>query len=235
MNDDRELTDPALDALLRAHSAESPPSHVDAAVLAAAHRAVASAPHAARATHAWRWWMPIAAAAVIGVIVVGILPLSPTIVDERSPVATDAPPKSLKRDAGSAPAGAPATLPDAGNAQRPRPAVSATAPLPEHEVERKAPSPAAPAASLAPSPARSAEAAGALRKNEATAEPREDLLAHPHPADEWIARIRAQRRAGNEAEALRALAGFRQAFTDADARLPPDLREWAAELPRAPK
>ena len=40
MDADRELRDPELDALVREHSAETPPARVDAAILAAAHRAV---------------------------------------------------------------------------------------------------------------------------------------------------------------------------------------------------
>jgi hypothetical protein len=252
VNDHRDPIDPALDALLRAHATESPPAHVDAAILAAAHRAVTGAPRAARATQAWHWWMPLAAAAVIGIVVVGILPLSPAIIDERAPVATtQAPPKWLERDAsGNAQPGAPAKTPlPQSKVERETPAAGRQAELPKdrpsYQLLRavpqaptavppaEAPSPAAPTASLAPSPARSA--AGALRKNDATTEPRADFLAHPHPADDWFARIRALRSGGREHEAIRTLAGFRQAFSDADARLPPDLRDWAAALPHAPK
>ena len=58
MNPDPGHVDPALDALLRAHSAETPPAEVDATILAAAHRAVRSAPRDAEksveATRPWR-------------------------------------------------------------------------------------------------------------------------------------------------------------------------------------
>ena len=93
MNDDRDLHDTALDALLRTHSAETPPPAVDAAVLAAAHRAVDGEMRArpARATQPWRWWMPLAAAAAIGVVVIGILPLAPTLVESTPPATSDAP------------------------------------------------------------------------------------------------------------------------------------------------
>ncbi len=93
MNDDRDLHDTALDALLRTHSAETPPPAVDAAVLAAAHRAVDGEMRArpARATQPWRWWMPLAAAAAIGVVVIGILPLAPTLVEPTPPATSDAP------------------------------------------------------------------------------------------------------------------------------------------------
>lgn len=106
MNADREITDPALDALLREHSAETPPRNVDAAILAAAHRAVGSRPRKderASATPSWRWWMPLAAAAVISVVVIGVLPLAPTIVDDAPPpVISDSPPL-LPRSGAAAP------------------------------------------------------------------------------------------------------------------------------------
>jgi hypothetical protein len=91
VNAARDLADPALAALVREHSSETPPAHVDAAILAAAHRAVDSAPRGAhaRATQPWRWWMPLAAAAVIAVVVIGVLPLAPTVLDDASRVASD--------------------------------------------------------------------------------------------------------------------------------------------------
>lgn len=46
--------------------------------------------------------------------------------------------------------------------------------------------------------------------------------------DEWIDHLRRLRREGRETEARAALASFRAAYADADARLPPDLGEWAA-------
>ena len=105
MNADREITDPALDALLREHSAETPPRDVDSAILAAAHRAVGSRPRKnerASATPSWRWWMPLAAAAVISVVVIGVLPLAPTIVDDAAPpVVSDSPPLLPRSGAGA--------------------------------------------------------------------------------------------------------------------------------------
>jgi hypothetical protein len=104
MSDDRDGRDPALDALLRAHSAATPPPHLDTAILAAAHRAVDSAPRdAARALarQSWRWWMPLAAAAAIGVIVIGVLPLAPVTPGETSPAVSDVPASSrpIEKDA----------------------------------------------------------------------------------------------------------------------------------------
>ena len=99
---ERESTDPMLTALMREHSTETPPAHVDAAILAAAHASVASASRdrsvslhdagaPALARMAWRWWMPLAAAAVIGVIAIGVIPLAPSIVDDATQRASDAP------------------------------------------------------------------------------------------------------------------------------------------------
>jgi hypothetical protein len=51
-------------------------------------------------------------------------------------------------------------------------------------------------------------------------------------ADEFIARIRRMRSEGKMEEAAQELAAFRAAFADADARLPSDLREWAASVKR---
>jgi hypothetical protein len=82
--------DPRLAAAWREHSTELPSAQLDAAILAAAHRAVGSAPQdAARqpreATSPQRWWMPLAAAATIGAIAVGILQNVP---QQHSDVAT---------------------------------------------------------------------------------------------------------------------------------------------------
>jgi hypothetical protein len=74
--------DPALDTAWREHSAEMPPARLDATILAAAHRAVGSGPQgvgkqAAEATSPQRWWMPLAAAATIGAVALGILQTMP--------------------------------------------------------------------------------------------------------------------------------------------------------------
>lgn len=93
--------DPELDKLYRDHAREEPPSALDAKILAAAHQAVASGPRkVGEATRPQRWWMPLAAAAVIGVVAVGIvqqMPKEPAIdttsvapAPARAPV--DAPP-----------------------------------------------------------------------------------------------------------------------------------------------
>src|SRR5881275_2393125 len=91
MNADRDHIDSALDALLRAHSTDMPSREVEGAILAAAHRAVQSTPRSAEAPRPWRRWMPLAAAATIAAITVGVLQLSPKSGDTTAAVVTDAP------------------------------------------------------------------------------------------------------------------------------------------------
>ena len=73
--------DPALERAWRAQSRETPPVELDRAILAAAHRAVGSGPREAsqspEAKQPQRWWMPLAAAATIGAVAVGLLQLTP--------------------------------------------------------------------------------------------------------------------------------------------------------------
>jgi len=309
MNDDRDLHDTALDALLRTHSAETPPPAVDAAVLAAAHRAVDGEMRAgpARATQPWRWWMPLAAAAAIGVVVIGILPLAPTLVEPMPPATSDAPSRpaapppsgtqpieaarpgaqgtpmarvplpsatdrmSVKRDAaatrerdesatkaGSAlsrpymemyrvppepPAaeqdrranatGAVGAMPQAAPApQAIRPQQEAAAPAPATQVpqEANAQPPRQGSAAALTQPARSPEVLP--RTDAMSLEDRQKVAAaQPRTVDEWFALIRKLRSENRVPDAIRALADFRAAFSDADARLPEDLRDWAKTVP----
>jgi hypothetical protein len=269
MNDDREPRDPALDALIGGHSTDTPPTHIDAAILAAAHSAVASGPRPALATQAWRWWMPLAAAAVIGLVVVGVLPLAPSIVTESPPTVTDVPASPLavrpdaphipdRADKGAAEIQSTPAPPLAARAEvQPVPAAPAKATAPERKLERDRPAPgqvrkdrvldeaadsrnsqAAAAGALGSaiesSPAAAPGAVSPLARpglaapqRAPSADARDEFDARPHTADEWIARIRALRSRGDVQGATRALADFRAAFSDADARLPADLREWA--------
>ena len=86
--------DAALDAAWRAHSRDEPPAHLDTAILAAAHRAVGAGPRdartaAAEATSPQRWWMPLAAAATIGAIAIGVLQLAPRDTSPTEPTVSD--------------------------------------------------------------------------------------------------------------------------------------------------
>ncbi|MEO8346189.1 MAG: hypothetical protein ABI607_10890 [Betaproteobacteria bacterium] len=88
--------DPQLATAWREHSTDMPPAHLDAAILAAARRAVGSAPQdAARrsreATRPQRWWMPLAAAATIGAVALGILQTGPLDEPASAPTVSDMP------------------------------------------------------------------------------------------------------------------------------------------------
>lgn len=111
MSTDAPDRDPALDRAWREHSRETPPPDLDRAILAAAHRAVGSRPQAAQATLPQRWWMPLAAAAAIGVVVVGIMQTMPQdqgVLMPGEPVAPGAPASVAQKPAAPA-AAEPAT------------------------------------------------------------------------------------------------------------------------------
>ena len=201
--------DPALAALWREHSTETPSPRVDAAILAAAHSAAASGSNTGSrspAARAWRWWVPLAAAALVAVVVVGVKPPSETMVDDAAPSATDMP------HVVPAPEIAPATPGSIAPRQMPK--------LEAERAQRFAAPPPAGAAEMMAAPAR--PALPDARADAGTA----------LSADDWIARIRALRERGAQDDALRELARFRDAFADADARLPADLHAWAKRLPR---
>jgi hypothetical protein len=110
-------TDRELEAAWRVASHEEPPAALDAAIRAAARRAVDAGP--ARARHA-RWW-PLAAAAAVAVIAVGIVQLTPpeqvtpTIVADSTPLA-GATKKELDKPAAPTP---PATIAPARSVAEP--------------------------------------------------------------------------------------------------------------------
>ena len=248
--------DPALDALWREHSTETPPPHVDATIVAAAHRAAASSPRGRErwvGPRAWRWWMPLAAAAVIAVVVVGVKPPSQMMVDDATQSASDMSAASEKQST------APGPEPKVDAVRAPEPKIAAArAPEPKIAAAPSEQSGAAAKEERAKSvetPPR-AENDGSARQSAAE---RAERFASPPPAaaarmmaaparpalpdaradggaalsaDDWIARIRALRERGAQDDALRELARFRDAFADADARLPDDLRAWAKPLPR---
>ena len=102
----RRISDPRVDTAWRRLSAEEPPESVDAAILAAARREVGAKPQRTDArvalTERRRWW-PLAAAATIAAIAVGVLQLTPpdrlgappaettTVTDMPTPAAGPAP------------------------------------------------------------------------------------------------------------------------------------------------
>ncbi len=169
---DRDLHDPALDAAWRAHSREEPPARLDAAILAAAHRASGAGPRdvTAEARGPWQWWWPLAAAATIGTVAIGVIQLVPADRDAAT-VVSDAPratlakreratpePKPVTRakeaDAGATSPVAAAESPAAVDANKPAPSRS-IAPATRSvtaQVRKQASVPSAPAPAAAPPP-----------------------------------------------------------------------------------
>jgi hypothetical protein len=247
MNPDRDHVDPAIDALLRAHSAEMPPTELDATILAAARRAVQSAPRKAEsnaeATRPWRWWMPLAAAATIGAITIGVLQLAPKRLDATSEIVSDAPPVVALPAQPIAPPAVPAEKNKAEAAtEAPRAKVrtdrAAEASAARAEAER-APAPEPfPAAKDKPSREFAGNAAGTVQRSAAApaapAATAKSALADAsaRSAAEWIERIRVLVTEGKLAEAAQELTAFRAAYGDADARLPAELQAWAATVKR---
>ena len=317
-----EPRDDALAKAWRAHSAEAPPAALDAAILAAAHRAVGSGPRAANAaaaeaTRPQRWWMPLAAAATISVVVIGILQVAPQAPDDIAPAERDAvslrvapvSPAVAPAKSAAAPAAGEPPSPDVRAAMAPsQPATTpkvaltdtrkqmassratplpAAEPFPADRLSRKSEAEVAPRAgerkdsdsparamahsndatareSISPSPITGADSAGASGPVGASARPAKtagrdresgalrgemtapgapaaappelarspaspaELQARARDPDAWIGRIRKLREDGRVAEAIDEIRDFRRYVADAEARLPADLREWAA-------
>jgi hypothetical protein len=246
-----DMTDPVLTQLLREAADESPPAHVDAAILAEARRAVEPArqPRSMSAP-LWRWLLPLGAAVTIAAIVVSVRPLAPTPVEETASDVTVPPGQvdqrpSVERAARAAPATsanalrpAPAKRQDAaakpqesGSANSRSIAIAPERAVPSEKQEaRKATAATAP---LASTQAAAAPAAAAPQRENAAV--RADAA---HDAAAWIERIRALLRESRRDEAAQELERFRAEFTDADARLPDDLRAFAAQAhakPAAPR
>ncbi len=326
--------DARLSAAWREHSAEMPPAQLDAAILAAAHRAVGSVPQdaakqaaeagktAREATSPQRWWMPLAAAATIGAVALGILQTMPLEQSATAPSVSDmpsvaSPPTSTSRDKlkvqerkdapramaeSAAPQTAATVVPPAANASANVPARPAGKPVAPRDTDRVAPPSATLAAAPQPFPAEkknesgesvdSKVRAGATPTfaNAPTASPisepqrqsadamtaqsppapaapalsrmaaaRDDTrqrneVAQSAPAasgavvlakkatsadtasaksidvDAWIVRIRKLHDDGKLPDAAKELVALRAAIPDADRRLPPELRAWAATV-----
>lgn len=295
--------DPALDSVWRKHSAEMPSAAVDAAILAAAHRAVKNAPRdaakpAAEATSPQRWWMPLAAAATIGAVALGILQTMPQQEIVTSPAVSDTPARAPERanaapsvprdelaaasrkDAPRAaaepvaptvpPASAPPAAPLAEAPAKPAAKVAAPQPFPAEkktesaesgDVKERAdmapklattapdavPAPlaAAPASPAADAPTPQFARADVRQRNEAmesapaaagamalgkTTVRRDAPTVSAADIAAWIVRIRKLHDEGKLADAAKELIALRAAVPDADARLPHELRAWAATV-----
>ena len=139
---------------------------------------------------------------------------------------------SREERAGDAPRPAPEPFPARSDA-----ASAAAAPAPAESTAGARASVAAGRVASAPPPLRAspaqapAAATGAGAPMLAKREVRDEAQRHRSP-DDFVARIRSLLADANMAEAQRELLAFRAAYDDADARLPADLRTWAATVPR---
>lgn len=187
-NDDPVPRDSRLDAAWRAASNEEPPAALDAAIRAAARREVGAKPQslsAQAATHARRRWWPLAAAATVAVIAIGVVQRAGhdelgTPPGGGSAVVTDMPAPAAKSAAESAQSAREAT-PDAradavssgGNSAAPGGA--RVAPVPAPPTTRNAdPAPRAEA------PGRAAPNTSSLLEKKTEPAPR-DAAALPEP------------------------------------------------------
>jgi len=192
----------------------------------------------------WRWLLPLGAAATIAAIVVSVRPLAPTPVEETAsdvtvpPGQVDQRPSVEPATSANALRPAPAKRQDAaakpqesGSANSRSIAIAPERAVPSEKQEaRKATAATAP---LASTQAAAAPAAAAPQRENAAV--RADAA---HDAAAWIERIRALLRESRRDEAAQELERFRAEFTDADARLPDDLRAFAAQAhakPAAPR
>jgi hypothetical protein len=240
------ISDPRVDVAWRRLSAEEPPASLDAAILAAARREVGAKPQrtdAREALAARRHWWPLAAAATVAAIAVGVLQLTPpdrlgapvsettnaTDMPMPRPPATAlepfpaAPPAPAKEVASPPPSAVdgraerapPGSAPIAGAAAS-RPSAPAANGMPQRALE-------GPSARPAPLAKTAAGRTGNASADEARANDR-----GPLPVSDWIALIRRLRDEGKSADAARELAAFRAAHADHANLLPPDLRDWRA-------
>jgi hypothetical protein len=184
--DHDDLRDASVDAAWRAASHEKPPRALDDAIRAAARRDIGAGPRSSDARapedvpqslRPERWWWPLAAAATIGVVAIGILQLvEPEHVVAPAGISTvvaDTPsvPESTKQEVNPAPTIGPMSA--SLDVPQVKPALSPLPPPPTKEQRAKPTNPAsahAPTATAAPVRA----PASALRKDVATPFPREE-------------------------------------------------------------
>jgi len=141
MTEERGPHDPSLDAAWRTHVQDAPPRTLDDAILAAAHRAVQSGPRAAGAgTARWKAWAPLAVAATLGAIALGVLQLAPREEDATRAVIADSPVASPRQ---------PAQLQRQETAATPAPPLAESATTPSSATAPAATAPAANAPSSA--------------------------------------------------------------------------------------
>ncbi|MEO8487517.1 MAG: hypothetical protein ABI585_14385 [Betaproteobacteria bacterium] len=197
-----QVRDDAVDRAWNEQMRETPPAALDDAIRAAARRAVGAkpreTPHVAEAREPWRWWMPLAAAATIGAVAIGVLQnmpqdaQEPTVVSDavtaqRAPSVPASPPVSEDSPAKPADnalvAGTPKTAADAAPAPTPEQRDRSPLPMPRTEAPRAQP-PAARQSERAPQDAAKPDAEP--RRADRPAEKKETFVAPPPNDDRPI-------------------------------------------------
>lgn len=187
-----DLRDDVVDRAWRDAMRETPPLAIDDAIRAAARRAVGAKPRseaAAEARGPWRWWMPLAAAAAIGTVAIGVIQslprdaIEPTVVSDASPARERPRTKPAEAHAGADAVKSGVATPEAAVQQErsmasvaPPRAAAPSAPAPAVTTDA-APRPArAPATAPATAPAAAPAAAPA-----STTAPAAAPASAPHP------------------------------------------------------
>lgn len=237
-------SDAALDRAWRQASDEQPPSRLDAAIIAAARRAVedrhepANVVRSSPQSRSWltRWQPLAAAAAVAGLafVLVQSLPrerdVAPSIRMEQPaqvpattremPRSPPAPAATDQTTATSPPALAdahePLSAPGRERAKQAIPVTGTTVGIPATDAERRN----AATSKMATGVASAGVAAPAVQESR-------QVIPAPRSAADPAANIASLYAAGDVAGAAAALRAFRAATPDADARLPESLRDWA--------
>lgn len=244
MNPSGDHRNDELDAAWRAASREEPPAALDATIAAAARRAVGAGPGSA---HRSRAWWPVAAAAVVAVVAIGIVEMTPpeqvaptgiAPALKPAPVAEPAARRDARRDeraaaASSTTAQAKVSGTDGERAKPANPfpeqpsesgATTAT-PAPATDEAKERPSSGAARALAGRSKPAAANATAALDKQASDRDAKPSELP-TRPADEWIRLIRRLKAEGRNDLAAKELVAFRARYQErADDLLPADLRE----------
>jgi hypothetical protein len=228
---DERIGDAAVTDAWRAASMEEPAPRMDAAILAAARAATATSVGPSprgRGTRWWTGWQPLAAAGVAGLAFLLVQRL-PDDTAERQTVEA---PTRAEPAASVAPARAEPDAATGLSVTSEAPAAHPTAKRPGNE-ERGGTPPSEQAKGVmadrsedlasAPAPTSQSRTARASTASIAASSPE---VAMRVPED-WVRLIVDLREAGDLSAAADELRAFRNAYPDADSRLPAGLREWA--------
>ena len=207
-----EREDTKVSERYRALAREEPGAALDAAILAAARRAVGARPGAARA-RLRRWALPVSVAAVVVLSVTVTLQLQ----RERPDAVALYAPEPKKIEQGAARDFAPD--PAAGSERSVAGRVTAPASAPAGVPAERAPAPAAAADTELARPRAEEAPAGAGAVNEAMrrsapAELRAKTGETGEPPERWLERIVALRAAGRDREADESFAEFRKRYPE---------------------